>query len=31
VTDDPDPADLLQSGGVHIRPHMALNGPERVA
>jgi hypothetical protein len=22
VTDDPDPADLLQSGGVHIRPHM---------
>jgi hypothetical protein len=23
VTGDPDPADLLQSGGVHIRPHMA--------
>jgi len=22
VTDDPDPADLLQSGGVHIHPHM---------
>jgi hypothetical protein len=26
VTDDPDPADLLQSGGVHIRPHMAHLG-----
>ena len=24
VTIDPDPAGLLQSGGVHIRPHMAL-------
>jgi hypothetical protein len=31
VTDDPDPADLLQSGGVHIRPHMALFGPEAMS
>ena len=23
VTIEPDPVDLLQSGGVHIRPHMA--------
>jgi hypothetical protein len=26
VTIEPDPVDLLQSGGVHIRPHMALSG-----
>lgn len=25
VTNDPDPADLLQSGGVHIRPYMPLS------
>lgn len=24
MTNDPDPADLLQSGGVHIHPHMAV-------
>jgi hypothetical protein len=30
VTSDPDPANLLPSGGVHIRPHMAapFQGPE---
>jgi len=26
VTIEPDPVDLLQSGGVHIRPHMAQSG-----
>jgi len=30
VTIEPDPVDLLQSGGVHIRPHMAQSErPER--
>jgi hypothetical protein len=26
VTIEPDPVDLLQSGGAHIRPHMAQTG-----
>ena len=26
VTIEPDPVDLLQSGGVHIRPHMTQSG-----
>jgi hypothetical protein len=30
VTIEPDPVDLLQSGGVHIRPHMAQSGHRRV-
>jgi hypothetical protein len=30
VTGNPDPADMLQSGGVHIRPHMTRRGRRRM-
>ena len=30
VTIEPDPVDLLQSGGVHVRPHMTQSGHEQL-